>query len=715
MATEGRARRRGPCRMTLAFFRGVRPAGRLEAASSRRSLKLGIAVSIVLGLVAGPTAARQPADRVALVIGNSTYGDNLDLDNPQNDAADVGGALERLGFEVTTVLDADQIAFNQALLDFTRRSIGADIAFVFYAGHGMEVDGINYMVPVNARLRRDTDLRFAAVSLDDMLAATQGATLRVVILDACRDNPLARSIQRTTSTRSMSRGSFGALDEELLGDETLVAYAAAAGTTASDGTGSRNSPYTAALLEYLEQPLELSALFRRVRARVLETTARTQRPHEYSSLLRDHYLGGTSAPTTPPALPALTELRLRQELAFWETIADSDNPADFEAYLAQYADGQFARLAENRVAALQEAQLWAAIAASEDPADFAAYLEQHAEGRYAPLARQRFAVLTAPPVPTPAPARVEPDPRAIAAAPAAPEPPSLVAGRASVGADPVPTEPGATLRDCPACPEMVVLPAGTFTMGSEEGQADERPVHEVRVEAFALGRYEVTRSEFATFVAATGYTSDGCDVIDDDASLDWDDRASWQDPGFTQESRHPVVCVGWEAAEAYAQWLSAETGERYRLPSEAEWEYAARAGTATPRYWDSESGGSQCEHANASDRALTQSWRGWPLPVVNCVDGAPHTSRVGSHNPNEFGLHDMLGNVWEWTADCLHATYRGAPGDGSAWTGGGDCDRRVLRGGSWETTLGGIRAANRYWRDNRASNATGFRVARALR
>ena len=161
---------------------------------------------------------------------------------------------------------------------------------------------------MDAQLERDTDVRFETVTLDDMLAVTSGAALRMVILDACRNNPLARSMQRTGASRSLSRGSFGDLDESMLGDETLVAYAAAAGTTAADGTG-RNSPYTAALLEHLEEPLEILTLFRRVRAGVLASTNGEQRPHEYQSLLGEHYLasnGGTllgarRAPRDPPS------------------------------------------------------------------------------------------------------------------------------------------------------------------------------------------------------------------------------------------------------------------------------------------------------------------------------------------------------------------------------------------------------------------------------
>ena len=155
----------------------------------------------------------------------------------------------------------------------------------------MELDGVNYLLPVDARLEHERDVRDETVTLDDVLAATAGASLRVVILDACRDNPLARSMQRTRVRQSTRWGYLGELKEYLLGVETLVAYAAGPGTTAADGTG-RNSPYTAALLAYVGESLELTALFRRVRAQVASATNGEQHPHEYQSLLGDHYLGG---------------------------------------------------------------------------------------------------------------------------------------------------------------------------------------------------------------------------------------------------------------------------------------------------------------------------------------------------------------------------------------------------------------------------------------
>ena len=189
----------------------------------------------VLVLLLAPRSATdaEGAGRVALVVGNSDYAYVGRLPNPRNDATDVRAALRRLGFEVTTVRNAGRAALTRALADFTDRSIGADIALVFYAGHGIEMDGVNYLVPVDARLERDTRVRFETVTLDDVLVSTESAALRLVILDARRKNPLARSMRRTVRTRSISNGSLGELDETWLeAGETLVAYAAAARTTA---------------------------------------------------------------------------------------------------------------------------------------------------------------------------------------------------------------------------------------------------------------------------------------------------------------------------------------------------------------------------------------------------------------------------------------------------------------------------------------------------
>ena len=286
--------------------------------------------------------------------------------------------------------------------------------------------------------------------------------------------------------------------------------------------------------------------------------------------------------------------------------------------------------------------------------------------------------------------------------------------RLAAKAETVP-RPGAVFSDCDACPEMVVIPAGDFMMGSpasEEGRwDDEGPQHRVAVSSFALGRYEVTRDEYRVFAETTGHPSSGCRIRNEDSWTN-DDDASWREPGFAQGSGHPAVCVNWNDAQAYVRWLSRETGESYRLPSEAEWEYAARGGAPTSRYWG-DSSSSQCGHANGADAAAKRVYpeRG---QVADCDDGAVHTTLAGSYSANAFGLFDVLGNVWEWTADCWHESYRGAPADGSPWHGGG-CGRRVLRGGSWRLTPRLLRSAARTWAATEYRSAdAGFRVARTL-
>ena len=272
-----------------------------------------------------------------------------------------------------------------------------------------------------------------------------------------------------------------------------------------------------------------------------------------------------------------------------------------------------------------------------------------------------------------------------------------------------------TFRDCDVCPRMVVVPAGRFMMGSsdeEQGRwPDEGPRREVHVSAsFALGKFEVTREEFAAFARATGHEPDaGCVYWDAERMQEW---YSWSDPGFAQTGRHPVTCVNWQDATAYASWLSVRTGQTYRLPSEAEWEYAVRAGTLESRYWGPRSD-QACNHANVFD-ATSKNQNAFRWDAHECDDGFAFTSPAGRFRPNAYGLHDMLGNVFEWVEDCWNDSYRDAPLNGIVWLEG-DCTRRILRGGSWINHQWQVRSASRIaYRITERSPNLGFRIAKTL-
>lgn len=249
-----------------------------------------------------------------------------------------------------------------------------------------------------------------------------------------------------------------------------------------------------------------------------------------------------------------------------------------------------------------------------------------------------------------------------------------------------------SFRDCPTCPEMVVVPAGTFVMGTPSSGLDaarasaEAQAVVVRLaRPFAMGRHEVTRGEFTEFVRDSGYEiRPGCRTWDAALGRFNDDgRRDWRNPGVPAEPTdlHPVSCVAWADAQAYARWLSRKTRQRYRLPSEAEWEYAARAGTTTLRFWgDAPQDG--CGYANTYDRTSRAVYKlGWP--EAGCSDGYADVAPAGQFRANPFGLNDMIGNLWEWTEDCATGSYVGRPRDGSAWTWLGGCKRRVIRGGGW--------------------------------
>lgn len=279
-------------------------------------------------------------------------------------------------------------------------------------------------------------------------------------------------------------------------------------------------------------------------------------------------------------------------------------------------------------------------------------------------------------------------------------------------------KPGQTFRDCADCPEMIVIPAGSFDMGSPSGepgrQDNEGPRHKVSIRSFAAGKYEITRGQFAAFVAASGYNAGNeCDTSDF-VGGEWKKHSgrNWQNPGYPQDDSHPVVCVNWNDAKAYVAWLSRKTGKNYRLLSEAEWEYAARAGTTTAWHWG-ESPDQACSYANVVDATGKSPLSG--IEGRKCTDDLTFTVPVGSFRPNAFGLYDMIGNVAEFTEDCWNGNYDGAPTDGSAWTSG-KCQRRILRGGLWESVQQDVRSARReLWAGTAyRSGMFGFRVARML-
>jgi formylglycine-generating enzyme required for sulfatase activity len=337
-------------------------------------------------------------------------------------------------------------------------------------------------------------------------------------------------------------------------------------------------------------------------------------------------------------------------------------------------------------------------------------------------------LVTAPPKPVPPPTPVAPAvPVAPAPVPAAPAPvtvaPTSGAGSVLSPAGERALKPKDTFEECKNCPEMIVVPAGSFTMGSaasEPGRnADEGPQHTVTfTRQFAVGRFAVTVDEFSAFVKETGYDAgSSCWTFEGGKDAERQGR-SWRDPGFDQAGSHPAACVNWNDAKAYASWLSRKTGKDYRLPTEAEYEYGTRARTSpgpAPRYFFGDNEASMCRYGNGADQTAKDTIPGADKWIIfPCSDGYAYTAPVGSFLPNGFGLYDMHGNIFSWTEDCYHDSYSGAPTDGTAWRAG-DCSSRVLRGGSWNLYPGYLRSAVR------ASNnpdvrymSYGFRLVRTL-
>jgi formylglycine-generating enzyme required for sulfatase activity/uncharacterized caspase-like protein len=600
--------------------------------------------------------------RVALVIGNGAYQHADKLGNPVTDARRMRDALAKLEFDVVFGENLGKQALERTIGRFANMAQDANVAMVFFAGHGATFGDTPYVVPIDAQFSSLGEMPYELVPVETLIGELRRAKgLRIAILDACRDNTAERKLKQAGSRGGeVTRGLARVKNPEGL----ILAYATQYLSTAADGDPHGDSPFTAALLNHIATPgLDVKDLFFKVGSEVIASTKGGQRP-EISVSFYDSYAlvpagqGATVAPSIapPPQEPAAQA---------WAAVKDTTSQSVLEDFIRRYGDSIYGTLARARMEELKRSQVAA----------------------------------VAPPV-TPGPATVEP---AVIVPPTVLPDASGPCGGGVVtvslssrcatplsDAEERALKPKDRFKECDNCPEMMVVPAGEFAMGAPdpepERESTEGPRHRVAISRpFAVGRYAVTFDEWGACIA-----DGGCNGY-----KPWDN--GWG------RGRRPVINVSWDDAKSYVAWLSRKSGKIYRLPSEAEREYATRAGTNTAFWWGTAISPRQANYngVNAYNRGAKGEQRQKTIPV-------------DSFEPNPWGLYQVHGNVWEWLNDCLNENYRGAPSDGSAWETG-NCSRHMLRGGSWVSNPGLLRSAARYGvnGEGRVGNV-GFRVARTL-
>ena len=340
------------------------------------------ALILSLACMVFTASAANAEKRVAFVVGNGTYKNVAPLPNPSVDAKAMASALRNVGFEVVEGTNLTRDKMTERLLDFGKKAQGADVAVFFYAGHGIAISGTNYLLPIDADIKSEMDVKLgAAINIDLTLEQTMGdAKVKLVFLDACRDNPFAAKIKSNSATRSVNVQT--GLAEMKSGEGTLIAFATGPGQTALDGQEGGNSPFTRALLANLTQPgVEIQQAMTKVRAQVNEETNKGQLPWGHTNLIGAVYLNGAPAPgAAPTASSAQVAMASRSgtdvELEFWRSIKDSNKPEELNAYLTSYPNGQFRSLALSRIASLESGAKEAAatrnLTTGIDPATFTA-------------------------------------------------------------------------------------------------------------------------------------------------------------------------------------------------------------------------------------------------------------------------------------------------------------------------------------------------------
>jgi formylglycine-generating enzyme required for sulfatase activity len=606
--------------------------------------------------------AEERETHVALIIGNARYHYACPLKNPANDAKAIGQAFGRLGFATTKPqLNLGYNAFRRALQRFAERADRAEMAVIYFAGHGIEVNSNNFLIPIDARLGRPKDADYEAISLDRVLRSVDGARqLRLVILDACRDNPFRARMLRPRGTHSIGKG----LREIEDPGSVFVAYAAKHGTYALDGDGV-NSPFVEALLRHIETPgLEIGKLFGEVRDDVLELTGGRQEPYTYGSRGRKDIClkprPDDAKPSPPdedddplpvPPPPAHRPIAIAVGAGLVTAVATfitlSVLPLSPKTRLPDDAEAKrIQRLVDD---------------ANQPAAEKAAAAREQLSG----LGLVRVKV------------------------------------KSARGARETWIRPGAgkddahSFRDCwgkdgeeNRCgPRMVAIPAGTFQMGSPQNEPGRKNDEDDMAGAggqrvpitfktpFAVGAFEITFAQWDSCLHDGGCQTGSLRVNG-------------------EKNDQPVVNLSWrDITEQYLPWLNRKVSGRvdgpYRLPSEAEWEYAARAETSSP-YWFGDTIGEG--RANVESR---------------------NTMPVHSLAANNWGLYHVHGNVWEWVQDRYLDSYKDMPSDGTCPQPA--AQTHVVRGGSFTNKAGDLRSAKRLAVFSHDRNPDiGFRVARAL-
>jgi formylglycine-generating enzyme required for sulfatase activity len=593
--------------------------------------------------------------RFALVIGNSAYHqEDLVLDNPVNDATDLAQVLRQLDFEVVEKTNLGKLEMETAINQFSEKLYdNKGVGLFYFSGHGIQHNGINYMLPVDAKsLTATWQLPHKTVSANYILDGMKAAMnqVNIIILDACRDLP--------TSIKRWGKGDMmPGLSMEIPIPGSVIAYAAAPGGVAASGVGEQNSPYVKHLMKWIQKPnLSVDDVFRNVGKEVKKETYGNQLPGYYNQLYEPFYFKWQAAPSKVAQLLRVCQTHFENgrlsggsgtAWGCYQAVLEKDQTnaealAGLEKVEKRYVDlirsalkKKQVDLAERYLAGLRTVSLGSA---------------------QLPRLEAELSALRASQTPPP-----QPSPRD-----------TFVAGK--VFQD--------RLQDGSKGPEMVWIAGGRFKMGDVQGggDSDEQPVHDVSVGRFAMGRFEVTFAEYDKFAEATGRNKPS----------DW---------GWGRGNR-PVINVSWYDATAYAEWLSQQTGQKYRLPTEAEWEYAARAGTTTKYWWGNEIGSNKANCWNS-----------------HCKDSFDRTAPVGSFAPNAFKLYDTVGNVWEWTCSEYENRYKGqektCKNKATIKTDGENKSHFVLRGGSWSSGARRARTAYRDgWLPTERDRNDGFRLAR---